>query len=138
MSAEAEVLNRARQFASALDAERYEAVRALLAPTCRYQARTHTLTGPDSIVESYRTNGQSARRLFDDVQYGSEVRPAGGASVRVVFADQLRKGGQTHVYRSQQTLRFDAQGLIAEITHEELPLERERLLAFCARCGVSL
>jgi hypothetical protein len=138
MSAETEVLNRARQFAAALDAERYEAARALLAPTCRYRTRTHTLTGPDAIVDSYRANGLAARRLFDAVQYGSDVRAAGGASVRVVFADRLRKGRRTHVYRCQQTLRFDARGLITAITHEELPLERERLRAFCARSGVSL
>ena len=128
----------AQRFASALDREDYEAARAKLAADCRYEARTEVVAGPDAIVSSYRSQGETARRLFDAVDYRSEPVNAGADTACVAFSDRLSKHGRTHTFECQQWLYFQPDGLIARIVHEDLPGERQRLLEFCATCGVTL
>lgn len=50
----------------------------------------------------------------------------------IEFTDNLQHAGQRHLYRCRQGIRIDERGLVVEITHEELPGERERLEAFLA------
>jgi hypothetical protein len=128
----------AHRFAGALDREDYEAARAMLTPDCRYEGRTGTVVGPDAIVSSYRHHSATARRLFDTVEYRSEPQRIDDDTACVRFFDCISKHGQTHVYQCQQRLQLRSDGLIASIRHEELPGARERLLEFCAACGVTL
>jgi hypothetical protein len=128
----------AHRFANALDQENYEAVRVMLAPDCRYEGRTETLVGPDAIVSSYRHHGATAQRLFDTIEYRSEPVRIDDHTACIRFFDSISKHGRTHVYQCQQRLQLRSDGLIASIRHEELPGARERLLEFCAACGVTL
>ena len=128
----------ALRFARALDREDYEAAKAMLAANCRYEARTDTLLGPDAIISSYRRNGTTARHLFDSIEYRSEALETGADTACISFFDRLSKGDKTHTYQCRQRLYFAPDGLINVIKHEELPEERERLLEFCAACGVDL
>ncbi|MCI0461459.1 MAG: nuclear transport factor 2 family protein [Gemmataceae bacterium] len=128
----------ARRFAAALDADDFEAVRPLLAPDCAYDTGKETLIGPDSILDLYRANGASARTKFDRIEYASGVTGFGPDSAVILFTDRVTQGGESHTYRCRQRLRYDANGRIVAITHEELPGEREQLLAFCARHGIQL
>jgi len=134
----ANITELARRFATALDSENYEAARAVLAADCRCEARTRVVVGPDGVINSHRRSGETARRLFDAVDYGSEPLNAGTDLVCVTFSDRISKHGRTHVFQSRQWLHFTPDGLVARITHEDLAGERERLLEFCAVCGVTL
>ena len=129
----------ARRFAGALDGEEYEAVRAMLAPDCRYEVpnRGPCRAGCHCLIVS--RHSATARRLFDAVEYRSE--PDGIDSTHrahPVFRIALRiKAGRTSINASRRC-RCNPDGLIAVIRHEELPEEREGLLEFCAACGVAL
>jgi hypothetical protein len=120
----------ARYFASALDAEDYAAARALLADCCMYQIGDATIKGPDAIVNAYRTNGEAAKQRFDEIEYVSEVKTSGPSSAVIDFIDRLRIGDQRHQFQCRQHIRVGGGGLIEEISHEELPNERQRLAAF--------
>jgi hypothetical protein len=133
-----DVLAVARGFAGALDRENYKAARAMLAADCGYQGPAGALLGPDAIVSSYRDQDTAARQLFDAVEYRSKITRTGADNACISFSDHIVSGGRKHVYRCRQRLHFRPDGLIDCIEHEELPGERERLLRFCAACGVNL
>jgi hypothetical protein len=126
------ILESARRFAAALDAEDYEAVRASLGSGCVYDAPQGVLIGPEAIVASYRENADGARSRFAKIEYTSEVATAGPAPAEAVitFIDRVMLGGAWHEHRCRQHVRFGAGGLIEHIRHEELPGERERLQQF--------
>jgi hypothetical protein len=124
----------AQRFASALDAEDYEAVRQLLAPSCVYHARSGVLIGSDALLASYRSAAASAR-LLESVEYASTVLDAGPSGAVVEFSDHLLHLGRSHTYRCRQAIRVNAAGLIETIQHEELAGERERLEAFLTSVG---
>lgn len=134
----ASVSELALRFARALDLDEYDIVRALLAPDCHYETRTGPIFGADAIVDSYRNASKTARSLFDTVEYESAVPSAKADTADISFSDRLTKDGRQHVYSCRQRLFFDPGGLVRRIVHEELPGERQGLLEFCARCGVSL
>jgi hypothetical protein len=123
----------ARRFAQALDAEDYAAASALLAEDCVYYIGGARLAGRQAIVDSYATNGQSAKERFDAVEYASEVSVTAPDTAVVLFKDFLRIGDQRHEFNCRQHLRMNSDGLIEEIRHEELPHQRERLEEFEAR-----
>jgi hypothetical protein len=118
--------------------EEYDVVRALLAPDCQYETRTGPIFEADAIVDSYRDAGKKARLLFDTVEYESVLLSAKADTADISFSDRLTKDGKQHLYRCRQRLSFNPGGLLSRIVHEELPGERQRLLEFCAGCGVNL
>jgi hypothetical protein len=124
------MLESAQQFAAALDAEDYEAVRASLAFGCVYDAPHGVLIGPEAIVASYRQNAVAARGRFAKIEYTSEVATAGPAEAVITFIDRVMLRGVWHEHRCRQHVRLGAGGLIEHIRHEELPGERERLQQF--------
>jgi ketosteroid isomerase-like protein len=134
----ASALELASRFARALDQGDYDIVRALLAPDCHYETRTGPIFGADAIVDSYRDAGKTARSLFDNAEYQSALLGAKADSADISFSDRLSKDGRQHVYRCRQRLFFNPGALISRIVHEELPGERQRLLEFCAGCGINL
>ena len=123
----------AGQFAAALDAEDYAAAFALLAEDCLYEINGALRSTRHAIVESYRASAEDARRRFDEVEYLSAVAAAGDDSAVITFIDRLRLGDHWHEHRCRQHLAVNQRGLIAAISHEELPGEREHLAAFEAR-----
>ena len=134
----ASVSELALRFARALDLDEYDVVRALLAPDCHYETRTGPIFGADAIVDSYRDASKKARSLFEAVAYDSALLGAKMDAADISFSDRLTKDGRQHVYRCRERLFFNPGGLVRRIVHEELPGERQKLLEFCARCGVNL
>jgi hypothetical protein len=128
----------ALRFARALDLGDYDVVRALLAPDCHYETRTGPIFEADAIVDSYRGASKTARSRFDIVEYESALLGAGIDTAEILISDRLTKNGRQHLYRCRQRLFFTPGGLVSRIVHEELPGERQRLLEFCAGCGVNL
>jgi hypothetical protein len=127
------ILTIASDFAAALDAEDYAAARRLLAETCVYRLGAETIVGPDAIIDSYRTNGESAKQRFNAVEYVSDVELVGPSTAAICYADRLRIGSRWHEFRCRQHVQIGMEGLVEEITHEELPEERQRLKDFEAR-----
>jgi len=123
----------ASQFAAALDVENYAAARALVAEGCLYHIGDAVIAGTDAIIESYRANGEAARRRFHEVEYASSVEASGPLGAVISFTDRLRLGSQWHEFHCRQHVRVGPGGLIEQIRHEDLPNERQRLKDFEGR-----
>jgi hypothetical protein len=123
-----DVLAIASDFAAVLDADDYAAARRLLAETCVYRLGAETIVGPDAIIDSYRTNGESAKLRFDAVEYISSVELVGPSTAAISYVDRLRIHSQWHEFRCRLRVQVGLEGLVEEITHEELPEERQRLI----------
>ena len=126
----------AERFAKSLDADDFQAASKFLSPDCQYSVRDKTLEGPAAIIESYREASQKARRLFDGVEYGSEIVEVGPQHVVVKYWDRIEKDGHSHVYTSLQQLTFGHDGRIVRALHREIPGERESLTAFMKQRSV--
>lgn len=118
------------RFTKALDADAFGPARSTLSPECQYSFNHKLLAGPDTIIQSYRDASEKAKRLFDQIDYRSELTEIGADRVVVKFWDRLEVRGQTYLYSSKQQLTFGPSGSIIRIDHEEIPGERERLDAF--------
>jgi ribosomal protein S18 acetylase RimI-like enzyme len=123
----------AERFIKALDADSFKSAKAYLARNCRYVTGKKDLHGPEAIIQSFREGSDRAKRLFDHVDYGSEILEIEENSVIVQFTDLIQIKGQTHVYSSKQHLKFGEDGLIVRIVHEEIPGELEALQTILKR-----
>lgn len=126
----------ARAFARALDADDYTAARALLAPDCAYHTGREVLHGPEAILASYREASRWARASFDRVGYQSAVEEAGDRAVTVRFVDLLERRGLSHRHECVQQLCFGPDGRIARIVHRDLPGQAEALREYLRCCGI--
>ena len=122
--------NPASALAAALDAEDYQTARALLADDCRYEFRGKVIQGADTIIDSYKTNGDAGHDRFDSVEFTSDVVSESDSSARINFTDVVTRSGDTHIHRCSQRVEFDAVSKIVRITHIDLPGEREALEQF--------
>lgn len=125
----------ATRFAAALDRCDFAEAARYLAADCCYQIGQDVLIGPEAIIASYRESDEWGRGVLEQVVYRSRVEQSSD-HVTITYIDQLFHHGETHEYRCQQHLWLDASGRIAQIVHEELPGEREKLDEFFARVGV--
>ena len=123
-----------QRFAVALDQEDYAAARGTLDEGCSYLIRGQVHHGPDRIVESYQGNGEAAQR-FDEIRYGSAVRPGEEGWVIITFSDHIRHRGEALDHYCEQWLRVSEENRIIRIEHHDLPGQREQLDAFKARWG---
>jgi hypothetical protein len=125
------VIEKARQFAQALDACDYQAAAKYLAADCRYVLTPDGVyVGPDTILAKYRQSDEKARREFDSVEYSNEVSSTASGCAIVTFVDALRKCGAMHTYRCSQIVYFDEDEKINRIEHREIPGERKQLNEF--------
>lgn len=127
----------AARFARSLDQEDYARTAACLASNCEYHIAGITHFGPAAIIAAYRDNGDWAARELDSVRYRSTVRETQPGGVVVEFVDHLEHAGISHVHRCEQRLEFDQAGLIARITHIELPGEKKAVERFFRSVGVT-
>jgi SnoaL-like domain len=127
----------AGKFAAALDAEDYATLSGLLAADCRYESPKGRLTGPGAIIASYEKAGASAKVRFDSVSYESSVRIVAEGAAIVTFLDHLEHGELKHTYSCQQMLSVNADGLICQIVHVELPGERVALEKFRGQVDIA-
>lgn len=138
ISAPGSLRARAERFTKALDEDDFESAKASLARNCRYLVGEKDLHGPEAIIQSFREGSDRAKRVFDNVDYGSEILKIDENSVTAQFTDLIQIKGQTLVYSSRQHLEFGEDGLIIRIVHEEIPGELETLEAILKRVGVAL
>jgi hypothetical protein len=125
------LLEKARQFARALDECDYHTAASYLSANCRYDVGPgDSRIGPESIVASYRESDEKARREFDAIEYDSEVESSDSVGITLMFFDKLRKGGDSHVFRCSQVVYFDEDERIARIELHEIAGEREKLNEF--------
>lgn len=134
LNKEADAADLVAEFALSLDAEDYERTRACLASHCEYESPDGKLTGPAAILNSYRGNGDKARRLFDSIEYRHEIVELNNSWFQIRFIDILRAGNRSHEFRCHQRVRVEA-GKIVEIIHEEIPGLRDQLNAFLDSLG---
>lgn len=127
------VMEAAMGLAKDLDAENYQAAEIRLAVGCIYKFRGRTIKGPRAIMGSYRSNGEKARRQFDEVVYQSSVVPLSANEARIEYIDRLTIAGDTHVHRCYQRVCIDGDGLVCGITHVDLDGQREALQQFLDR-----
>jgi hypothetical protein len=125
----------ARRFAERLDADDFEGVRSMISERCTYDSGRGVLVGPGAIVRSYLDASRHARSKFDQVRYESEVVEADDHTALIEFRDSLSARGERHVHTCRQRVRFAADETIVRIDQVDLPGERRRLEAFCARVG---
>ncbi len=128
---------RAKLYANALDEDDFESARVYLAQNCQYSVGGKELYGPEAIIQSFREGSDKAKRIFDQVDYGSEILRVDGNSVTTQFTDLIQIKGQSLIYSSKQHLKFGEDGLIVRIEHEEIPGELEGLQALLKRLGVA-
>jgi hypothetical protein len=131
--AKLEVVSR---LARLLDTDDFEAAAALIAPGCEYRARSETLVGRDAIVASYAASSRWAREHQIAVSYSSEIEPATGDEVPVLFIDDLVHLDRRHRYRCRQRFRVGDGGLVDRIVHEEIMGERAALEEFLRMGGI--
>lgn len=125
----------AQSFAASLDAEDYAMASQYLAEDCVYHIGETVLVGRNAILDSYRTNGESAKKRFTSVKYTSHVEMPEPNHAVVLFTDRLYLGKQSHEFRCQQHVEIGSDGLIKMIRHEEIPGERQKLKEFEAGLG---
>jgi hypothetical protein len=134
----------ARAFADVLDHNDFERAATMLAPACKYDLTTASLTsegtlvGPDTILESYRSHDAHARTLFDRVGYSSVVEAVDGMTAVIRFTDVLKKAGQQHTFSCRQRVTVNDAALIELIVQEDIPEETIAVRAFMERVGVTL
>ncbi|MEM8532214.1 MAG: nuclear transport factor 2 family protein [Chloroflexota bacterium] len=137
MATHLEQMKVVEQFAAALDNEDYEAAYTLLSPTCTYEISERVLRGSDSIIASYRANGEWVAANIDSVTYRSSIEEdIDGDRFLVRFEDQLTHKGKQLTHACQQIMQLDASGKINRIEHRDLPGEPEALKAFFQEVGI--
>ena len=62
------------EFATALDQEDYRAAGECLSKDCIYDSPKGKVVGPEAILVSYQSNGDSARDRFDSIVYSHSIR----------------------------------------------------------------
>ena len=127
---------RVKHYAKALDEDDFESAKVYLARNCQYSVGGKELHGPEAIIQSFREGSDKAKRLFDQVDFGSEILRVDGNRVTIQFTDLIQFKGQSLVYSSKQHLEFGEDGLIVRIVHEEIPGELEGLQALLKKLGV--
>ena len=136
MQSEAMIREVARQFATGLDRNDFQAVEALLSPDCIYDLSPGLLLGPSQIIESYQSNDARARPLFDHIGYQSEVLEVHGQSALIKFVDQLEKGGLRYAHACLQRITVSPAGQIERIVQVDSPEEQIALRAYFMAVGL--
>jgi hypothetical protein len=131
-----DVLEAAKRFATALDAEDYAALEMLLADECRYDSPRGMLLGADVVIDSYRKAASWTKSNIQHVRYQSTARRDSADTAVVTFLDKFEHFGNRHTYTCEQRLHIDTSGRICRIVHIEIPGEREAVDAFLDSIGV--
>lgn len=130
------LLQTATAFAQALDEENYDRATSLLAEDCKYHFRGKITTGRDEIIRSYQQAGEWAATSFENIRYESRVTTKDTHTARIRFADITAHNGLHHRHECEQLVHVNDANQITRIEHIDLPGERDRLLAFLAKCGI--
>ena len=119
----------AQQFASLIDTSSFDEAAALIAEDCAYHYWEGNYQGRDAIIAIYRQNYLQSRKIFDEINYSSDVEAMGDGTYKITFLDKYRKGHKWHDSRCFQIITIK-DNLIVEIQHNEIPGEAEALRTF--------
>jgi hypothetical protein len=119
--------------AAALDADDFERVAEHLHPEVTYTIDGVTHRGPDAVVASYRRGSATARRIFDDVEFGHSLVRRVDDTFRVDFSDRLLADGEVFLHHSVQDITVDHDQLVTSIVDQPLDGQRAPLDEFMAR-----
>lgn len=125
----------ATKLAKALDANDFDAASYFLADDCVYEIGTQRIVGRDKIIGSYKGNADWAKSAIDEVMLESQIS-ADDNGFLITYTDKITHKGLKHIYRCQQILSLNEQGLVIKILHREIPGEKEGLQAFEAKAGI--
>ncbi len=114
-------------FRTALDANAFADVHALLHESCAYTMRGEVLHGPDAIVSSYREADERARRSFDTHTYASAINEITQDTATIEFEDSLTLDRRALLHHCRQRIMAASDGLIHHIDHIDLPGEAEAI-----------
>jgi hypothetical protein len=128
-------LDVALSWAEALDHDAFDRLPSYLTPDCVYHAPGGEIVGPEAIVASYRASSEWAHDTFDTITWDSECAAEDDDRVLITFIDITDHAGLHHVYRCQQLVHIDADGLIDDITHISIESEERALADFFDRVG---
>ena len=123
-------------FSSALDHEDWAKARSLLQDDCEYVIRGRRVIGQDQIIQEYRASASWGSSMFDEITYRSELEQCRDGRIRVTFIDRIRKGDRHHVYKCDQVISVDRQGLINRIMHFDRAHDEDQLHGFLQTCGI--
>lgn len=130
------VVQIARQFAAILDQREYQRLSAVLSENCQYCWRGKLIRGANAIIDAYRKNTEWAFRVFDRIEFMSDVRPLSEDSARICFTDRIHSTNEVHAFHCEQVVTCDDQNQIIRIVQVDLEGEQAALEAFLSRCGV--
>jgi hypothetical protein len=120
----------AERFACALDADDFPAASRLLAEDCQYKTGRNDLRGREQVISSFREASTWARARFETVTYEHALEPKSESATVIRFVDIFEHRGRRLVHVCLMHVAFGTDSLIQSLVLEELPGEREQLLAF--------
>jgi hypothetical protein len=126
----------ANAFVKVMDSGDYEPAKQFLANECRYNVGETIYSGPDAIIETYKSHHAFAKAAFDSVLYKSELSQKSDNEFEVIYIDIITHGSKTHVYKCRQLFYLNPQKKIIKIIHEDIPGEYERIKAFYKEIGL--
>lgn len=131
-----ENLNKAKAFAERLHNNDFSGARDFLSIRCHYKFGTKFFRDLDAIMNSYKEKAEYAKKTFDTVVYESLVSQNEADQCEIIFTDIISKNTKAHSFKCKQILKFDEEGRISEIRHEDLPGERDRLYVYYKEIGL--
>jgi hypothetical protein len=126
----------AKAFVKVMDSEDYEPAKQFLAKDCRYKVGETIYSGPDAIIETYKSHHDFAKSTFDSVLYESELSQKSDSEFEVIYIDIITHGPKTHTYKCKQAFCLNSEKKITEIIHEDIPGEYESIKAFYEEIGL--
>lgn len=126
----------AKAFVKIMDSENYEPAKQFFAKDCSYKVGEDLYSGPDAIIEQYKSHHDFAKSTFDSVIYKSELSQKSDTEFEVTYIDIIAHGPKTHTYKCKQLFYLNSENKITEITHEDIPGEYERIKAFYEEIGL--
>lgn len=128
----------AKQFGEYLDEDNFEQFKLLLSVDCNYEIGGQVLNTPETIAGLYEQNLKEGKEKFDELIWGkSRVEQVSENQFDIFFSDFLKHKGVTHNYKCKQRILINADGLVEEIIHLELPGEKEALQRYYEQVGLS-
>ncbi len=126
----------AKAFVKVMDSEDYEPAKQFLTKDCRYKVGEVLYSGPDAIIETYKSHHDFAKSTFDSIVYKSELSQKSDLEFEVTYIDIITHRQKTHTYKCKQFFFLNSENKITQITHEDIPGEYERIKAFYEEIGL--
>ncbi|MBS1904327.1 MAG: hypothetical protein JSS75_11530 [Bacteroidetes bacterium] len=122
----------AEQFASSIDACRFNEAGMLLAENCTYRYNEGNYQGRTHVIALYDRNTKFMQQTFDEVSFSSTVEQLQDGTFKLNFIDSIRHKHGRHESRSYEVISIE-HGMIVSIEHFDIPGEAEAMRTFYTR-----